>query len=281
MPTPVGAPDAASEAAQHPLLRFYLENSKQSGFFRSAEGLVTSMDTATLAQMRATYHGMMTEVDDQLGRVFAYLDKTGQWDETLVVFTSDHGEQLGDHHLLGKIGYFDESFRIPLVVKAPGQRGGAIVREPTESIDVMPTLLDWLGAPVVPACDGRSVMGFVRGAPPAHWRAELHYEYDFRDVHYSKPETALGLDRDAASLCVVQDADYKYVHFAALPPLFFDLNTDPHQLRNLAGDPTVAELVRDYAQRALSWRLRHADRTLTHFRATPGGLEDRSIGEKP
>ncbi len=79
MPAPVGAPDAASEAAQHPLLRFYLENSKQSGFFRSAEGLVTSMDTATLAQMRATYHGMMTEVDDQLDRVFAYLDETGQW----------------------------------------------------------------------------------------------------------------------------------------------------------------------------------------------------------
>ena len=68
-----------------------------------------------------TYLGMMTEVDDQLGRVLAWLDETGQWDDTLVVFTSDHGEQLGDHHLLGKVGYFDESFRIPLVIKRAGR----------------------------------------------------------------------------------------------------------------------------------------------------------------
>ena len=271
----VRAADAQTEAMQHPLLRFYLENSRQSGFFRSGEGFVTGMDDAAFMQMRATYFGMMTEVDDQLGRVFAYLDETGQWDETLVVFTSDHGEQLGDHHLLGKIGYFDQSFRIPFVVKAPGESGGAIVSEPTESVDLMPTMLDWLGAEVPRACDGRSVMGFVRGTRPAAWRTELHYEYDFRDVHYSKPETALELDMDEASLCVVQDADYKYVHFAALPPLFFDLRTDPGQFRNLAAEPAMAELVRDYAQRALSWRLRHAERTLTHYRSTPAGLEMR------
>jgi arylsulfatase A-like enzyme len=80
---------------------------------------------------------------------------------------------------------------------------------------------------------------------------------------------------EEASLCVVQDADYKYVHFAALPPLFFDLRADPDQFRNLSADPAYAILVRDYAQRALSWRLQHADRTLTHYRATPGGLEQR------
>ncbi len=280
MDAPVRAADAVAEAAQHPLLQFYLENSHQSKFFRSGEGMVAEMDDATLRQMRATYFGMMTEVDDQLGRVFAYLDETGQWDETLIVFTSDHGEQLGDHHLLGKIGYFDESFRIPLVVKAPGEIGGLIVAEPTESIDLMPTMLDWLGAEVPRACDGASVMDFVRGTRPRDWRTELHYEYDFRDVHYSRPETALELDMDSASLCVVQDVNYKYVHFAALPPLFFDLNADPRQFRNLADDPAVAELVRDYAQRALTWRLRHVERTLTHHRSTPAGLETRTSGEK-
>ncbi len=280
MDAPVRAADAETEAAQHPLLQFYLENSHQSKFFRGGEGIVADMDEAMLRQMRATYFGMMTEVDDQLGRVFAYLDETGQWDETLIVFTSDHGEQLGDHHLLGKIGYFDESFRIPLVIKAPGEAGGGIVAEPTESIDLMPTMLDWLGATPPRACDGSSVMGFVRGTKPAEWRTELHYEYDFRDVHYSKPETALELDMDAASLCVVQDTRYKYVHFAALPPLFFDLENDPNQFHDLAQEPAMAGLVRDYAQRALSWRLRHADRTLTHYRATPAGLDTRIPGEK-
>jgi arylsulfatase A-like enzyme len=275
MPAPVRAASPEAEAAQHPLLQHYLATSRRRSFFQGAEGMVADMDDATIRQMRATYHGMMTEVDDQLGAVFAYLDATGQWDETLIVFTSDHGEQLGDHHLLGKLGYFDESFRIPLVIRDPGQAGGGIVAQPTESIDVLPTLLDWLGEPRPNALDGRSLLGFVRGAPPADWRTELHYEFDFRDISYSQPETALGLQRDDCSLCVIQDARYKYVHFAALPPLFFDLAADPQQLDNRAADPSYASLVRDYAQRALSWRLRHADRTLTHFRAMPAGLEAR------
>jgi arylsulfatase A-like enzyme len=81
---------------------------------------------------------------------------------------------------------------------------------------------------------------------------------------------------DECSLCVLQDAAFKYVHFAALPPLLFDLRTDPHQFHNLADDPHHAATVRDYAQRMLSWRLRHADRTLTHYRASSRGLQDRA-----
>jgi arylsulfatase A-like enzyme len=276
MAAPIRAASAEAEAAQHPLLRFYLGHSRRSSYFKDAEGMVATMDEPTIRQMRATYHGMMTEVDDQLGRVFAYLDETGQWDETLIIFTSDHGEQLGDHHLLGKRGYFDESFRIPLVVRAPGAQGGAIIDAPTESIDVMPTLLDWLREEIPQTCDGRSLLPFIRGEHPADWRTELHYEFDFRDVQDTRPETILGLDRNECSLCVVQDAAYKYVHFAALPPLFFDLAADPHQLHDRAADPAYATLVRDYAQRALSWRLLHADRTLTDYRTTPGGLERRT-----
>ena len=240
MPAPVRAADAAAEAAQHPLLRFYLDSVVQGSFFRGSDGPGHALDRAEIAQMRATYCGLMREVDDQLGRVFAFLDETGQWDDTLVVFTSDHGEQLGDHHLLGKMGYFDESFRIPLVVKAPdGAGAGRIERAFTESVDVMPTLIDWLGGTPPRACDGRSLVPFLHGAAPADWRRELHYEYDFRDIHYSAPETPLGLSMDEASLCVVQDADYKYVHFAALPPLFFDLARDPHQFEDRAATPPM------------------------------------------
>ena len=150
------------------------------------------MTEEQVAQMRATYCGLMSEVDDQLGRVFDYLKESGQWDDTLIVFTCDHGEQLGDHHLLGKIGYTDESFRIPMIVRDPraeanGTRG-AIVERFTETIDTMPTILDWLGLPVPRQCDGRSLLGFCEGQPPADWRTEVHYEFDFRDLYYSKPE---------------------------------------------------------------------------------------------
>lgn len=279
MPAPVRAASPEIESAQHPLTKFYIDAISRGSFFHGAEGSGATLDAAEIAQMRATYCGLITEIDDCLGQVFAYLDETGQWDDTLIVFTSDHGEQLGDHHLLGKIGFHDESFRIPFVIKDPRAvegRRGAIEEAFTESVDVMPTILDWLGGEAPRACDGRSVMPFLHEGRPADWRTELHYEYDFRDVHYSEPEKVLGLGMDQSSLCVVQDERYKYVHFAALPPLFFDLAKDPDQFVNLAEDPAYAALVRDYAQKALSWRLIHADRTLTHFRATPRGLEERN-----
>ncbi|MBK1661618.1 phosphoric/sulfuric ester hydrolase PehA [Paracraurococcus ruber] len=278
MPGPVRAATWRQEAQQHPLLDFYLRGISQGSFFHGAGGAATALDAAAIRQMRATYAGLISEIDDNLGRVFDYLQETGQWEDTLVIFTSDHGEQLGDHWLLGKIGYFDESFRIPLVVKEGGRsrRGGEVETAFTESVDVMPTILDWLGGTPPRACDGASLLPLLQGGPPAGWRDLLHYEYDFRDVFYSQPEGDLGLPMDACSLCAVQDARYKYVHFAALPPLFFDLAADPHQFRNLAEDPAHAGLVKDYAQRALSWRLLHAERTLTAFRATPGGLEDRA-----
>jgi arylsulfatase A-like enzyme len=95
-------------------------------------------------------------------------------------------------------------------------------------------------------------------------------------VHYSRPEGDLGLAMDDCSLCVVQDGRWKYVHFAALPPLLFDLERDPRGFTDLAGDPAHAAAARDYAQLALSHRMRHAERTLTHFRATPQGLEERT-----
>ena len=72
-----------------------------------------------MARLRASYFGLMSEVDTQLGRLFNELKQGGQWDNTLVIFTSDHGEQLGHHHLLGKLGYFDDSYHVPLIVRLP------------------------------------------------------------------------------------------------------------------------------------------------------------------
>jgi arylsulfatase A-like enzyme len=281
MPAAVRAPTIEDEAAQHPLLAWYMRNSKQGSFFRRGEGLVAALDSAEIAQMRATYYGLISEVDESLGRVIDYLDETGQWENTLVVFTSDHGEQLGDHHLLGKIGYFDESFRIPLVIVDPDAKHtrGTIVDAFTESVDIMPTLLEWLGGTAPRTCDGHSLLPFLHGQSPEGWRDALHYEFDFRNVFPNDHEGELGLHMDDCTLSVLQDDAFKYVHFTALPALLFDLKADPNQFRNLADDPAYASVVRDYAQRALSWRMRHADRTLTHFRATPDGLEER--GQRP
>lgn len=280
MPKVVRAASPEEEGKQNALLAYYVNNIKQASFFQDGVGLGAEMTEEQVAQMRATYCGLMSEIDDHLGRVFDYLKQTGQWDDTLIVFTCDHGEQSGDHHLLGKIGYFDESYRIPLVIRDPGAEAngarGTIVEKFTETIDTMPTILEWLGLPVPRQCDGRSLLPFCAGQTPSDWRTEVHYEFDFRDLHYSQPESSLGVAMDQCALAVVQDENYKYVHFAALPPLFFDLKADPGQFVNRATDPAYATRMGAYAAKMLNWRLGFAERSLTGYRATPNGLEVRA-----
>jgi arylsulfatase A-like enzyme len=284
MPAPVRAASPEAEGAQHRLLAHYLKEIKRASFFQNAAGHAREQDEAEVRQMRATYCGMLAEVDDRLGEVFAHLDATGQWDNTMIVFTSDHGEQLGDHWLLGKIGYFDESFAIPLVIKDPRPETqatrGKIVDAFSESVDILPTIIDWLGGEIPRATDGASLLPLLTGTTPANWRDARTYEYDFRDIHYSKPETALGVPMDQCSLAVLQDGSGKYVHFAGMEPLFFDAASDPHQFTNRAADPAMAGRVKDYAQRLLSHRMTHAERTLTHYRATPQGLEQRGLEQR-
>jgi arylsulfatase A-like enzyme len=277
MPEPVRAASVADEAAQHALVRFYLEHTKNSSYFHGAPGRICDLDVEAIRQTRATYCGLIAEVDHHLGRIFEFLRRSGQWDDTLIVFTSDHGELLGDHYQFGKSGYFDPIFHVPLVIRDPSAKAGrgAAINAFTESVDVVPTILDWIGAPVPRTCDGRSLAPWCRAEPPASWRTEAHFEFDFRDLWYIKPETALGIPMDLCCLAGVRDEHHKYVHFAALPPLFFDLGADPNEMANRASDPAAGPSMLDLAQKMLSWRLEHAERTLTGYRASPQGLEAR------
>ena len=268
VPAPVGAPTAADEGAIHPLL----------GGIVAHPLLAAPSDPRHVRQLRATYHGMQTEVDAHLGRIFDWLDETGLTAETVVVVTSDHGEQLGDHHLTEKLGFFDESYHVPLIVRVPGAAHdaarGTVVAEPTEHVDVLPTLCDLLGVDVPLQCDGRSLTPFLTGTPPLRWRDAVHWEYDFREPADRSVERALGITMEEMSLTVLRDRHGKYVHFAGypvLPPVFFDLDADPDELVNRAGDADYTATVLDYAQRLLAWRARHLDRTLAHMKLTPSG----------
>ena len=170
MPAPVRMPHWREEAAQHPLLDFYLHGVQRGSFFHGAGGAANEMAESEIRQMRATYAGLISEVDAALGEVFAHLDATDQWKNTLIIFTSDHGEQLGDHYLLGKIGFHDESFRIPLVVVDPDapEQAGRVESAFTESVDVLPSIIDWLGGEVPRACDGRSLLPLLHGLSLIH-----------------------------------------------------------------------------------------------------------------
>jgi arylsulfatase A-like enzyme len=157
-----------------------------------------SADDRKTARLKASYFGLMTEVDHNLGRLFSYLKQAGHWENTLIIFTSDHGEQIGDHWLIGKMGYFDASYHIPLIIREPGadQTRGAVVDAFTENIDIMPTMLDWLGHDIPVQCDGHSLLPFTDNAQtPSSWRDAAHWEFDFRDVVNGEPmEDTLGCE---------------------------------------------------------------------------------------
>lgn len=266
------APSPEEESLQHPYVAYML----RQHLGRESLDPASHLNSETvMRQLRATYYGLMAEVDHHLGRLFARLKELGQYDDCLIVFTSDHGEQLWDHWLLGKEHYFDQSFHIPLIVRAPGGdmdgARGRVVEAFTENVDVMPTILDTLGRNIPLQCDGASLSEFLRGGDPGGWRQEAHWELDFRDIVNGRPEAEMGIRLDECSLSVVRDAEYKYVHFAALPPILYDLKKDPDELHNVAEDPAYHEAALRYARKVLSWRMAHAERTLTGIRLGAGG----------
>lgn len=278
---PLRAADPAEEAAQHPFLRMLLERVNQNKFVQNREGAAADLNDGEIRQLRAQYYGLISEADHHLGRVLDELEASGEIDNTLIVFTSDHGEQLGNHHLLGKTGYFRDSYHIPMIVCDPSAAAdatrGDVVDAFTESVDVMPTILAWLGQPLPRQCDGRALLPFCHGTPPAKWRDGIFYEFDFREVTDPSVEQRFGIELDECCLAVYQTDKWKYVHFAALPPLLFDLENDPGEFDNLAGDPAFAEFQAEMAQKMLSRRLAHANRSLTGYFAT-GGLHHRVDG---
>src|SRR5262249_24614202 len=109
LPGFVRAATPEHEGTQHPWLAFQLSRPH----WRAPD------DERKLRRLKASYYGLMSEVDHQLGRLFGWLEAQGLWGSTLVVFGSDHGEQMGDHWLLGKGGYFEQSYRVPLIVRDP------------------------------------------------------------------------------------------------------------------------------------------------------------------
>jgi arylsulfatase A-like enzyme len=274
------APSVDEEAKQHPFLAYLLEQGLNRGYYTAD---IFPRDERSMRQLRATYYGLMAEIDDSIGRIVALLKETGQYEDTVIVFLSDHGAQLGDHHLMMPEGYFDQSFHIPLIVRMPEgnmplQRG-AVVDDFTEIVDILPTVLDILGADIPRQCDGRTLVPFLCGQTPTNWRTEVHWEVDFRymdaSAAYAPPSKALDINFDACIFSVIRDEHYKYVHFADLPPLLFDLEKDPDELHNLASHSSYRERVSAYMQKMLSWRMINDERTLTHMIVKPNGVVER------
>ncbi len=274
VPMPRRARTREDEARQHPYTDYLIETKPLADIVPGGEGLIADVSERDLRQLRATHYGLMAEVDAHIGRIIARLKERGQYDDTLILFTSDHADELGEHYLFNKSSYFDEAVHVPLIIRDPQlgpDRRGLRIDRFTEAIDLMPTILDWLGLEVPHDVDGMSLLPLMRGDDVPGWRDAVHWERDFRDVLNLVPERWFGLSPDQCAFAVIRDEAFKYVHFSGLPPAFYDLREDPGQLVNRAGDPALREQQLDYAQKMLTWRMMHADRTLTNHLSVPGG----------
>lgn len=266
----VGRSSADEEAQQHRWLAYQLASDQ----YRAPA------NPQTLKRLKSGYLGLMQEVDDNLGSLFHFIKALGQWDQTLVIFTSDHGEQLGDHWLMGKSGYFDASYHIPMIIRDPrpaaDKTRGTRVSHFTENVDIMPTLLDSYDLSIPSQCDGYSLLPFLHNPQTVtNWRTEVHWEYDFREFIDNKVEAELGLSQHQCNLSVIRDHRHKYVHFTELPPLFFDLATDQNELNNLAQDPRYLDQVLHYAQKLISWKMSYQQRGLSETYLSPEGPINR------
>jgi arylsulfatase A-like enzyme len=259
LPTPNRQSSAEAEQSVHPWLNQHLAQARN----RSHE------HPRRHQKLQAGYYGLMNEVDDNIGLIVSALKESDQWNNTIVIFTSDHGEQMGDHWMYGKAGFYEQSYHIPLLIRSPDCRTGSC-EEFTEHVDIFPTLMEMVGCPAPRQCDGHSLAGQLRNGTLPNWRTAAHYEYDFR---HSEAENVLGLDMEHACLNVIRDDQYKYVHFAGLPALLFDVQQDPGELENIAPDQPA--LVARYAQRLLSWRMQTTDKSLSHLQISrERGLRD-------
>jgi arylsulfatase A-like enzyme len=264
-----------AESAIHPYVGYALAHQKRSNFLPGHEGIVADWDEAAFRKIRAIYYGMISEVDAQVGRLFDGIKARGGWDDTIVVLTSDHAEMMGDHMMLGKGGFFEGSYHMPLIVRDPRRRAsaGRQVDAFTEAVDILPTTLELLGGKVPAHLDGEPLTLFLDGEAPARWRDAAHWEFDFRDVAAGKAETAMGLGSRQCNLAVIRDDRFKYVHFGgSLPPVLFDLVEDPAETRNVAQDTSYREARLEMAERLLAWRAEHLDQSLALSELTEAGV---------
>lgn len=225
-----------------------------------------------LRYLQAQYYGMVSESDAQLGRVFEALKALGQWDNTLIIVTSDHGEMLGDHGLIQKAGWFEQSYHVLGILRDPrdGAARGVVVDEFTENVDIFPTLCEAMNIRVPAQIDGLPLTPFLRGQRPAWWRDAAHWEYDWRSSFIPQGPHAWPWDRRLERMClsVLRTRDAGYVHFGDGSWLCFDLAADPTWRTPLVDAADVLKL----AQALATWRLQHQDRTMTGMLVEKGGM---------
>jgi len=186
-------------------------------------------DKEALYTMHRAYYGLVTYVDRKVGELLQALDDYGLRENTLVIFLSDHGDMLGERRMVQKRTFYEYSSRVPWIMAHPKlEASGVTVAEPVSIIDVMPTILDFIGTDdeKMTPIDGESVLPLVKGEqdPERAVFTELHAE---------------GVN---TTCFMVRQGDFKYIHVTGYGPQLYNLVEDPKEWNNLAGTPEYADI---------------------------------------
>jgi arylsulfatase A-like enzyme len=204
-----------------------------------------------------TYMGLIKQIDDQMGVLMQFLEQRGLLETTMIVFTSDHGDYLGDHWMGEKDLFHDPSAKIPLIVIDPSEAAdatrGTVSDALVEAIDLAPTFIDYFGAkPASHILEGRSLMPLLHGAQPADWRKVIFSEYD-----YSMQDVRLKLNQpiEQCRLFMVYDGRWKYIHASGFRPMLYDLQSDPREFADRGEDRACTEVVARLQSALFDWAL--------------------------
>lgn len=260
----------AERVDAHPVLAAYREHEESQSFARDD----------CVRTVRPAYQGLIKQIDDHLGRLFEHMQASGLMDNTLVIFTSDHGDFLGDHWLGEKELFYDAVQRVPLIVVDPSRaadatRGSSEARF-VESVDIVPTVLHALGlARPAHRLEGRSLLDLLHGHS-GEWRDSV-----FSELDWSFKEARLRLKRsvDQCYAWSLRNERWRYVYWLDAPEQLYDLAADPQQFQDLGRDPGHAAQRQILRNELFDWLARRKRRTsMSHAQIEAGTAAHKRAG---
>ena len=243
--------DESERHNPHPLYAAFMAQEYSRSFARDA----------VRARVVPTYMGLIKEVDDNLGRLFDYMREHGLFDDTLIVFTSDHGDYLGDHWLGEKDIFHEPSVRIPLIVCDPDAGAdatrGSVNDDLVGAVDVLPTLVEALGGTPAAPLEGQSLLPALR-AQPRSVRECIVSEIDFGD---RGPRGLLGLHPYDCRVWMLRSKQWKYIAHAKFRHQLYDLENDPNEFDDLGETPAYQEVCARMRAHLFDWLRQRQVRT--------------------
>ncbi|WP_170755745.1 sulfatase-like hydrolase/transferase [Ruegeria lacuscaerulensis] len=238
----------------HPVLRAFMDTKIGQTFSRQdvREAVIPA------------YMGLIKQADDQMGRLFDWMEKTGRIEDTMIVLTSDHGDFLGDHWMGEKTFFHDASTKVPLIIYDPSSAAdatrGTACDALVESIDLAPTFLDVAGgADASHILEGHSLLPILHGTQAETPRDVVICEYDYSASPLAEKLNASVRD---AVMFMVADRKWKLIHCeGGHRPLLFDLENDPQELTDLGDSADHADIIAQMYEHLFAWTRRQSQRT--------------------